>query len=323
MYLEFMNRRLDNSVLLSKTFNSFEELAHVVVDWDVDFKQMGCEEGTSSIFQAQVGSMLFSNAQFSCRVDQQGLTPQGMRTFAIFNKLPHQLNFYGHLVEKDCLLLFPSHGEIQSFSQPGFDVLTFSFPEAMLEDSFSANEAGVCNKNLTSEESLFPLLPFQAERFRMLIHNAASLVLEQASSVHESVIASVQEEILSLLLEVLSGPRPCPAILGPVRHRKMMDVLEYIETNAHRPILVSELSEIGRTSVRTIQSLFQGQLGISPKAFINARRLSGAHRDLWRAEADGIQVTDIANRWGFWHMGQFASDYRKQFGELPSHTLSL
>jgi transcriptional regulator GlxA family with amidase domain len=27
---------------------------------------------------------------------------------------------------------------------------------------------------------------------------------------------------------------------------------------------------------------------------------------------------DVANAWGFWHMGQFARNYKRQFGELPS-----
>jgi hypothetical protein len=30
---------------------------------------------------------------------------------------------------------------------------------------------------------------------------------------------------------------------------------------------------------------------------------------------------DVANNWGFWYMGRFAADYRRQFGELPSVTL--
>jgi len=30
----------------------------------------------------------------------------------------------------------------------------------------------------------------------------------------------------------------------------------------------------------------------------------------------------MANRHGFWHMGQFAKDYKNLFGELPSQTLS-
>jgi len=29
----------------------------------------------------------------------------------------------------------------------------------------------------------------------------------------------------------------------------------------------------------------------------------------------------LANAWGIWHMGRFAADYRKLFGEVPSETL--
>ena len=41
-----------------------------------------------------------------------------------------------------------------------------------------------------------------------------------------------------------------------------------------------------------------------------------------RAADETEGVADIANGWGFWHMGQFAADYRRQFGELPSETLA-
>jgi AraC family ethanolamine operon transcriptional activator len=33
------------------------------------------------------------------------------------------------------------------------------------------------------------------------------------------------------------------------------------------------------------------------------------------------KTADIANLVGFWHMGQFAKDYRKLFAELPSETI--
>jgi len=35
----------------------------------------------------------------------------------------------------------------------------------------------------------------------------------------------------------------------------------------------------------------------------------------------GTTLADVANRYGFWPMGQFAADFRKQFGELPSAIL--
>ena len=39
------------------------------------------------------------------------------------------------------------------------------------------------------------------------------------------------------------------------------------------------------------------------------------------SDPSSTSITKVANRWGFWHMGQFASDYRKLFVELPSDTL--
>jgi AraC family ethanolamine operon transcriptional activator len=32
-------------------------------------------------------------------------------------------------------------------------------------------------------------------------------------------------------------------------------------------------------------------------------------------------VQDVAAAWGFWHLSQFATDYRKLFGTRPSDTL--
>lgn len=32
-------------------------------------------------------------------------------------------------------------------------------------------------------------------------------------------------------------------------------------------------------------------------------------------------VTDVAVRWGFFHLGRFAQQYRERFGVLPSETV--
>jgi AraC-like DNA-binding protein len=36
---------------------------------------------------------------------------------------------------------------------------------------------------------------------------------------------------------------------------------------------------------------------------------------------DSVTVTQVAGRWGFVHLGRFASAYRRKFGESPSATL--
>lgn len=80
---------------------------------------------------------------------------------------------------------------------------------------------------------------------------------------------------------------------------------------------LQELCKITSVSKRTLIYAFQEHYGISPKTYINAMRLNGARRALLQSQT----IVDAANAWGFWHMGQFAKDYRKLFGELPSETV--
>ncbi|MCD6187336.1 MAG: helix-turn-helix domain-containing protein [Desulfuromusa sp.] len=87
----------------------------------------------------------------------------------------------------------------------------------------------------------------------------------------------------------------------------------------------AELKDICRAlqiSERTLQRVFQKRYGGSPRFHINALRLNRVYKELRSASTGEENVVIVANRWGFWHMGQFAADYRKMFGELPSATLN-
>jgi len=56
--------------------------------------------------------------------------------------------------------------------------------------------------------------------------------------------------------------------------------------------------------------------------YLRDRRLERAHEDLTDAiPSDGVTVTDVAERWGFHHLGSFAALYRNRWGESPSETL--
>jgi AraC-like DNA-binding protein len=97
--------------------------------------------------------------------------------------------------------------------------------------------------------------------------------------------------------------------------------LEYLEDTETLPLTVSELCSKTGVSAPTIYRAFREQFGVGPKRYIQIRRLNGVRQELL-AKNSTASVTDIANYWGFWHMGQFAADYRRHFGELPSETLA-
>src|SRR5262245_31620261 len=104
------------------------------------------------------------------------------------------------------------------------------------------------------------------------------------------------------------------------RRNIVRDVLSAVDGRDADALTVSDLCRIAKVSKRTLYYAFRAEIQLSPARYLKLKRLEGAHRDLSRPDPAGSSVTDIANRWGFWHMGQFARDYYALFGKLPSET---
>ncbi len=107
-------------------------------------------------------------------------------------------------------------------------------------------------------------------------------------------------------------------------HRHIVEkAREYILSRRSEPPSILEICEELRISRRTLHYGFIKVLGINPVTFLRYLRLNGAHRELLTADPAIMMVSDIAARWGFWHMGMFSTYYKELFGELPSRTLRV
>ena len=87
-------------------------------------------------------------------------------------------------------------------------------------------------------------------------------------------------------------------------------------------IRVRDLCRATGASERTLRRAFDENLGVPPKTYLLARRLNGVQRELRHSTRGDAHVNEVAHKWGFWHMGQLAADYRRRFGEYPSETLA-
>ncbi|MFE6489048.1 AraC family transcriptional regulator [Streptomyces sp. NPDC057757] len=133
----------------------------------------------------------------------------------------------------------------------------------------------------------------------------------------------VQEALLTGLLFATGHryrdelDRPQPALRpGPVKR-----TVEAIHSMPQHPFTVRELAVLAGVSVRRLQEAFQQYVGMTPLAYLTDVRLTRAHDELRRSAPGEVSVSEVAHRWGFDHLGRFASRYRARFGELPSETL--
>ncbi len=130
----------------------------------------------------------------------------------------------------------------------------------------------------------------------------------------------IETEIPELLLQAVSRGTARTYRMPSLKRVKAVEEALALMREAEDPPKVREICEFVGVSERTLRYAFLEQLGVSPKQYLKSVRLNGVRRDLQR-RGPQVKVADIANCWGFWHMGQFAADYRHRFGELPSETL--
>ncbi|GIF10660.1 AraC family transcriptional regulator [Actinoplanes teichomyceticus] len=146
----------------------------------------------------------------------------------------------------------------------------------------------------------------------------------ETSLIHQPMIAEhLCSSVLSGLL--LSVPHRyhdelvTPAAAGPPR--AIRRVLDAIHAEPDRPFTVAGLARVAGMSVRSLQEGFRRHLGCTPMAFLQQTRLDRAHETLRHADPAVVTVAAVAHRWGFAHLGRFASAYRARFGVSPSETL--
>jgi len=106
----------------------------------------------------------------------------------------------------------------------------------------------------------------------------------------------------------------CPP--GPLRAAQDLVAAEPMSCTT-----VGYLASQVHVSVRSLEEGFKKHLDTSPMAFVRQVRLQRAREDLMNASPATSSVTHVAERWGFRHLGRFASAYRASFGELPAETL--
>jgi len=104
------------------------------------------------------------------------------------------------------------------------------------------------------------------------------------------------------------------ALPGGVRR-----VLDLIEANCGQPYRLAELAKLARVPPRTLQRQFEQFVGMPPLAKLRELRFERARRELLRAVSTAT-VTGIARGCGFGHLGRFAAEYRRRYGEAPSAT---
>ncbi|MFF0488568.1 AraC family transcriptional regulator [Nocardia sp. NPDC004068] len=168
--------------------------------------------------------------------------------------------------------------------------------------------------------------PMAAPAGRALLATTRFVYDELAREGGVSTMPLARRELESTLMTqiLLTAPSQLtPALTGAapnIGHSRVREVVAYIHAHPDADISTAELAARAGVTARALQLGFRDALGMSPSAYVRAVRLDRVRDELCSGRA--TSVSDAAMRWGFFHLGRFAQQYRERFGELPSETVT-
>jgi AraC-like DNA-binding protein len=303
-------------------FDNIDELNAFPHGWDVQFRSPGRGEKRFTMEQAGTHDLVVNCAGMSGASIQRGSTPVGMRTFAIVLHSEGGLFWRGMPVDQGSLMIFGEDRELDCTSATSCRICTLSISEQLIKSYLQA-----CDTPLTS-------LP--AEARAGTIDKQAMDQLHRSIRIYSEFMGRygaddrrfteqrdlLQENLQCVVMTKLHTAAADDCRIPTARgYRVVRLALDYIHHHLCMPIRVSAVCHDIGVGERTLELAFRKHLNRTPRQVISHLRLAAVRRRLLLSSPDQSRVGEIAGQWGYWHMGQFARDYTRAFGERPLETL--
>lgn len=290
------------------------EQAASLTDWNQKYDQVGSGRFYGRIDELRLGDMQVYNEHSSQTLHQQCMVREDAFWFGIPSKRDG-CRINGQAVEGNDILCRPGSRAFDLVTPDRFDMLGIVIAKHDLTSA--AEQQGISVKSLDCSD--VPRLQLPQKTLQQISYLLGRIINSKTGAIDSHIHYDL---LMIALLEVLKREQPNDSVTPSYHHRKAVveRIREHIERVSDLPLTMAELCEVGCVSRRTLQYSFESILGMSPSQFLRVSRLNRVKRLL--SKDSTTSVSDAAAFNGFYHLSQFAADYKQLFGELPSQTLA-
>jgi AraC family ethanolamine operon transcriptional activator len=298
-----------------------DELAERMLDWDIELKQLHPGSFDGAIIAIALGPVLVCHGHYNQSMLQQSGPPDHCVTIARPGRGSDPIALNGHdVADGEVFIAGPgAHVEVMNrgIQNPKTLSVQVEFLRAQahwLQESLwpAARTVTVHNPGAQWAASYLDAMEWVVDA--VLRYPQATARSDVRDSLVDSLLARVNA------IGAAHSPVSDDRDMRAARRVAVQRAREYIHTNLTDPIRLSDLCKYARTQARALEYGFQEAIGASPIAYVRAMRLHRARRLLRSTAVRTRSISEIALDCGFWHLSQFAVDYKLLFAESPSVT---
>ncbi|WP_152287909.1 helix-turn-helix domain-containing protein [Flavicella marina] len=302
-------------------FTDYDHYQEFTQNWDVDFRVLSKTNFYVYLNMYLSDTIQLSKTSLNGKIDQYGLSPKGFRSIVIPNLKNGSFNWLGKNVTNNQLLIFPKNRNLDAVSFDGFEIFILDIKEEylfLLLEKLALNKALLVfegNQHIFHLDQRFALTFLQnAEKFlqRAMIQQSKGI---ENNQLHLFLLDNLVTPLLKYInIDYSTNSKPKKR----KRDKALSDAIEIINFQTELTPSISELCSLTNVSERTLEYAFLERFQVSPSEYIKATKLHKIRNELTVAKEQNLDISTVANKYGFWHSGQFALDFKTQFGVLPS-----
>ncbi len=298
-----------------------DQLAQSITGWEQVYNQT-----SPGRFRGELTELLLGPAQIFAESSSHALVQTcKTRPEAVWFGIPGQASRLGRIegapIEHGMLAVRPGHSDFQLTTPDNFVFFGVVVETEALRLQME-QDGGMEMPENALEQRVLRVSDADLHIFRLQLCRVLR-TLPAVDSLSLGASADILDQIMSGLSQLLASRQASPRDSVSSQHarRLIRRVREYVYAHDDRSITVHELCTQLGASRRALQDCFRKSMDLTPKAYLHAYGLNAARRELRRTDSSCSTVSDVAARYGFWHLSQFAADYKLLFGELPSESL--
>jgi AraC family transcriptional regulator, ethanolamine operon transcriptional activator len=298
--------------------HDIDEFARAQPNWSLHYEQISPGRFTGRLQHVQLPGLRMVYEQASCALWQRGELDAAHVGFALPIDLAGHATFNGQPLAAESIMI--GRTERLDLCLPAGAGLIAVVVDADLLGTLWEH---LYQKPLSAwidRQVVVTARPGMADELRRLHLRALSDVEAAPALLNDpAAVMQLRDAILIEWIEALPTKVETDELAsGEARKRVVDRACELVLAQRDVPMTILQVCDRIGASPRKLEYCFRSVLGIAPAKYMRAARLNGVRRELRRG---GGAVQDVAARWGFWHMGEFAAAYKRQFSELPSQTL--
>jgi AraC family ethanolamine operon transcriptional activator len=298
--------------------SDFSEASELFSSWHGKFEQISRGRFAGTLQALRGGRVRIIGITSNQRVRLRGRDVSGLVSVYPVTDGNGGSLWHGRQLAPGQLVVHGAEAETDHYSARRTDNLGLSMPPADLEEAARAL-LGTDRATLPRTWSALSPPPGAFAGLHRKLSTLLGRGVADPSLLGTPEGGQLEQECVRALVAALFTVDPMPELSLPARSEQLHRAEDLMRTQLGGGLGAIDLCRELGVSDRTLRLAFRERYGLGPIAYYKCLRLN-AVRTFMRANPLA-PIADVARVYGFHHLGNFAADYRRLFGERPSETV--